>query len=285
MKIFWNDTIVDKNDVKVDFEDRGYQFGDGVYEVVNIYDGIPFTFTEHLERLYRSAHEVGMKIPFTQKELKQHLTNLIQANDMKKGGLYLQITRGVAPRTHHYDETLKPILIAYPLPFTDVLPTQKSGVKAITGEDLRWLRCDIKSLNLLYNVMMKQKASQAGVTETILIREDTVTEGTLSNIFIVKANVVKTHPANNKILNGITRTKLLQIMDEHGWKYETTPFSSAELLQADEVFLTSTTSEVMPIIQVDDTVYHNGKPGPITLKLQQAFREAVKIEVQTTEKA
>ncbi|CAG9621629.1 D-amino-acid transaminase [Sutcliffiella rhizosphaerae] len=284
MKVLVNESILDKEAVKIDFEDRGYQFGDGVYEVINIYNGVPFTFNEHIERLYRSAQEIGMSIPYSPEKLKENLMSLLDANNVIQGGLYLQITRGTAPRTHHYDEAIESKLIAYPLPHKDVLAPQTNGVTAITEEDLRWLRCDIKSLNLLYNIMSKQKAAKAGAFETILIREEIVTEGTSSNIFIVKDGMVKTHPANNKILNGITRMKLLQIVDQHAWEYQLEPFTKSELLEADEVFLTSTTSEIMPIIKVDDVVFHDGIPGPMTQKLQSAFREAVEKDIQSYEK-
>jgi D-alanine transaminase len=285
VKVLVNGKIINRDEVKVDIEDRGYQFGDGVYEVINIYDGVPFTLKEHIDRFYRSAKEIGITIKNEPSPLISSLLRLIEENNMKSGGLYIQITRGVAPRTHQYDSSIEPRLVAYPLPFKDIKPVQTKGVEAITGEDLRWLRCDIKSLNLLYNVMMKQKANDIGAFETILIRDGFVTEGTSSNIFIVKNGILYTHPANNKILNGITRMKVLQILKVKGWEYKLEAFTKEQLEDADEVFLTSTTSEVLPITKVDEVIYTDGKPGPYTLKFQQAFRELVTADIKNYEKA
>ncbi|MCM3616019.1 D-amino-acid transaminase [Sutcliffiella horikoshii] len=282
MKVLVNDEIIERNEAKVDIEDRGYQFGDGVYEVVNIYEGIPFTLNEHIARLYRSASEIGIKLSEQPAQLCNRLLELIKCNNMTNGGLYLQISRGVTNRTHQYEQTLTPQLVAYPLPYKSVQDAQAKGVEAITAEDMRWLRCDIKSLNLLYNIMVKQKASEAGAFESILIRDGIVTEGSSSNIFIVKEGVLKTHPANNLILNGITRTKLLEIMDVNSWEYKLEPFQKEELMEADEVFLTSTTSEVMPIIKIDGVTFSGAQPGPFTRKVQTAFSEAVKAETKTT---
>ncbi len=285
MKVLVNDEILDRNQAKVDIEDRGYQFGDGVYEVINLYNGVPFTLKEHISRLYRSANEIGMKIYVEPEQLCKRLLDLINVNNMKDGGLYLQITRGVSHRAHQYEDSIKPRLVAYPLPYKSVQTAQSAGVEAITADDLRWLRCDIKSLNLLYNIMVKQKAHEAGAFEAILIRDGVVTEGSSSNIFIVKGGILFTHPATNKILNGITRTKLLEILDKHGWQYKTEPFTKEALMEADEVFLTSTTSEVMPITNIDGVTFSHGKPGPYTQKFQDAFRNVVNSEVGSAKKA
>lgn len=285
MKVLVNDEIIDRNQAKADIEDRGYQFGDGVYEVVNIYEGVPFTLKEHITRLYRSATEIGIKLNEEPEQLCKRLLELIKVNGMNNGGLYLQITRGISQRSHQYAQSLKPQLVAYPLPYKSVQEAQSEGVEATTDEDLRWLRCDIKSLNLLYNIMVKQKAHEAGAFEAILIRDGVVTEGSSSNIFMVKDGILYTHPANNKILNGITRTKLIEILDRNKWQYKTEPFTKEALMEADEVFLTSTTSEVMPIIKIDGVPFSQGKPGPYTRKFQKAFRTVVEAEVKTTEKA
>ncbi|WP_078380436.1 D-amino-acid transaminase [Sutcliffiella halmapala] len=283
MKVLIDEKIVNRHEVRVDIEDRGYQFGDGVYEVINVYDGVPFTLREHIARLYRSATEIGLLINVEPEKLMHDILRVIQANDMKNGGLYLQFSRGVAPRTHQYQTDIKPLLVAYPLPYKEMTHAQAIGVPAITKEDLRWLRCDIKSLNLLYNVMMKQKAFEVGAFEAILIRDDVVTEGTSSNVFMVKNKIIYTHPVNNLILNGITRTKLLQLFQENGWDYKEQTFTKQELFDADEVFVTSTTSEVVPVISIDGVAVNTGKPGSLTKEIQLAFSEMVKKE--TTQKA
>ncbi|WP_223699920.1 D-amino-acid transaminase [Sutcliffiella deserti] len=279
MKVLVNSEIVERKEVRVDIEDRGYQFGDGVYEVINVYNGVPFTLKEHTTRLYRSAKEVGIEIKEEPEVLIQKILRVIERNDMVNGGLYLQVSRGVAPRAHQYPSDIEPTLIAYPLPYKEMKHTRNDGVSVITAEDLRWLRCDIKSLNLLYNIMIKQKANEAGVFEAILIRNGIVTEGTSSNVFIVKRDEIFTHPANNLILSGITRSKLLEIFDNNGWKCNEQEFSKQELLAADEVFVTSTTSEVVPVISIDGTQVGDGKAGSMTKQIQQAFSELVKREV------
>ncbi|MBM7619226.1 D-alanine transaminase [Bacillus tianshenii] len=281
MKVLVDGEIVARSVVKVDMEDRGYQFGDGVYEVINIYDGVPFTLDEHIERLYRSAKEIGMSILFESDHLKQDIRKLIKENNMKKGGLYLQVTRGVAPRTHQYQKDISSKLIAYPLPYKEMAETRSSGVTAITEQDLRWLRCDIKSLNLLYNIMIKQKSYEQGAFEAILIRDGLVTEGTSSNVFIIKDGTIYTHPATNLILNGITRQKLLEVFLENGWTCKEQPFTTKELMEADEVFVTSTTSEVVPVISIDGKSINNGIPGSLTRKIQQAFSNTVKKETSS----
>lgn len=279
MKVLFNREILEKSEVTIDMEDRGYQFGDGVYEVVNVYNGIAFTLVEHVDRLYRSAEEIRLNIPIEREEVKQLIVRLINENNVKNGSIYLQITRGVAPRKHQYDSKIKPLLVAYPLPFSDISNVQQQGVKAITAEDLRWLRCDIKSLNLLYNIMIKQEAHEKGAYEAILLRDDQVTEGSSSNIFIVKDDTIYTHPANNFILNGITRIKLLQLFHQKEWKVKEQPVSKQFLMSADEVFLTSTTNEVVPITTIDEVKINDGKPGSFTRKIQQAFTELVKAEI------
>jgi D-alanine transaminase len=281
MKVLVDGEIVARSEVKVDMEDRGYQFGDGVYEVINVYDGVLFTLDEHIERLYRSANEIGISINFERDHLKNDIRKLIQENDMKKGGLYLQVTRGVAPRTHQYQKDISSKMVAYPLPYKEMEETRSTGVTAITEQDLRWLRCDIKSLNLLYNIMIKQKAYEQGAFEAILIRDGVVTEGTSSNVFIIKDGTIYTHPATNLILNGITRQKLLEVYQENGWAFKEKSFSSLELMEADEVFVTSTTSEVVPVISIDGKTVNDGSPGSFTRKIQQAFSMTVKNETSS----
>lgn len=278
MKVLLDGNIVNRDEIEVDIEDRGYQFGDGVYEVINVYNGVPFTLDEHMTRLYRSAKEIGITIGMEAEKLKEDILHIITANNITNGGLYLQITRGVAPRTHQYDTNMKPCLVAYPLPFKEMKQIHADGVTAITEKDLRWLRCDIKSLNLLYNIMIKQKAFEAGAFEAILIRDEVVTEGTSSNVFIIKDSCIYTHPATNLILNGITRTKLLQIFQENRWDYKEQAFTKEDLLQADEVFVTSTTSEVVPVVSIDGKLVNDGKPGSLTKKIHVAFIEVVKKE-------
>lgn len=264
MKVLVNEEIIDRDDTSIDIEDRGYQFGDGVYEVVRVYEGEIYELDGHVKRLYRSAKEIDIKITQTEEQLKKNIESLLIENDLKDGGIYFQVTRGIAPRKHNYDRSINSHLVAYPLYFTRPLENQKVGVTAITVEDLRWLRCDIKSLNLLYNVMMKQKATDEKAFEGIFIRDGIVTEGTSTNVFIVKDGVYKTHPVSNKILNGITRQRILALLKENNQEIREVEFTKEELFEADEVFISSTTSEVMPICEIDGKKINDGKVGEKT---------------------
>lgn len=275
MYILVNDGIVERGKWTVDFEDRGYQFGDGIYEVVRVYNGRFFTLKEHLLRLEQSAQKIKLHLPTTLEKLMKQLQQLIEVEKILDGIVYIQVTRGVAPRVHYFHPEAKPVLIAYATPFTRPVYEMQHGIKAILCEDIRWLRCDIKSINLLGNVLAKQEAKQAGAYEAILHRNGVVTEGSSTNIWMCKNNVIYTHPATNLILNGITRQVVLAIAKDCNLAVQEQPFTIEQLYQADEVFLTSTTSEVMPIVQIGENTIGNGKPGPITRKLQDHFEHKI----------
>lgn len=268
----WNDQIVKNEEVVVDKEDRGYQFGDGVYEVVKVYNGELFTATEHIDRFYESAEKIRMTIPYTKDKLHQLLHQLVEANKVGTGHVYFQITRGAGSRNHIFPgDDVKPVLTGNtkenPRPFENF----EKGVKATFVEDIRWLRCDIKSLNLLGAVLAKQEAHEKGCYEAILHRDEIVTEGSSSNIYGIKDGVLYTHPANNLILNGITRQVIIKCAAEIGLPVNEQPMTKEQLLVMDEVIVSSTTSEVTPIIEVDGKAIGNGIPGEWTRKLQAQF--------------
>lgn len=275
MRVLINDKIVSRDEASVNIEDRGYQFGDGVYEVVRVYESKIYELDAHVKRFFRSASEIDLTLPFTEEEIKKNIEHLVIENKLFDGGVYFQVTRGIAPRKHNYDRTVRPHLVAYPLYFNRPKTEQTSGVKVITVEDLRWLRCDIKSLNLLYNVMMKQKAQDEGAFEGIFIRDRIVTEGTSTNLFIVKDGVYKTHPVNNMILNGITRQRMLGLFKKNNYKFQEIEFTKKELFDADEVFITSTTSEVMPVCEIDNIKINDGIVGEKTKKAYDLFIEYI----------
>lgn len=275
-KMLFNHDIIDSNQAKISFNDRGYQFGDGIYEVIKVYNGNLFTATEHIDRLYRSADEIRLVIPYTKDVLHKMLYDLVEENELMTGHVYLQITRGVSPRNHAFPvELTEPVLIAYTQTGERPVDNHRKGVRAIFVEDIRWLRCDIKSLNLLGNVLAKQKAHEASCYEAIQHRGEIVTEGSSSNIYGIKNGVLYTHPTNQYILNGITRQVVMKCCEELGIQVVEEPFTKEELLQMDEVFLSSTTSEITPIIKIDDSMIDKGKPGDFTRKIQQAFEEKV----------
>jgi D-alanine transaminase len=272
----FNGEIIDRSQAKVDVEDRGYQFGDGVYEVIRVYNGKMFTLTEHLKRFADSAESIGISLPFTSFRLAEMLEELLLKNNLQTGNIYMQVTRGTAPRNHLFPTgNVTPTLVAYTIKGVRPLENLKSGVKAILTEDIRWLRCDIKSLNLLGNLLAKQKASEQGCFEAIQHRGQDVTEGSSSNIFMVKNGTVITHESNNLILKGITKDVILNVCTKNNIPVQERTFSLAELEEAEEVFLSSTTAEVMPVIEIDGKKIRSGIPGPLTQKLQDLFEKEI----------
>ena len=272
----WNDQIVKNEEVLVDKEDRGYQFGDGVYEVVKVYNGELFTATEHIDRFYDSAEKIRITIPYTKDKLHQLLHQLVEENNIDTGHVYFQITRGAGPRNHIFPgDDVKPVLTGNAKENPRPLENFEKGVKATFVEDIRWLRCDIKSLNLLGAVLAKQEAYEKGCYEAILHRDEIVTEGSSSNIYGIKEGVLYTHPANNLILNGITRQVIIKCAAEIGLTVNEQAMTKEQLLAMDEVIVSSTTSEVTPVIEIDGTVIGNGTPGEWTRKLQAQFETKI----------
>ena len=280
-KILWNDQIVEEKEVKIGFEDRGYQFGDGIYEVIKIYNGDLFTATEHIDRLYASADKIQLVMPYTKDKLHQLMHELIETNELQNGQIYLQVTRGNSPRIHNFpNPAVSSVLTAYTKETDRPLAQLESGVKACFVEDIRWLRCDIKSLNLLGNVLAKQEAVTKGCFEAILHRGETVTEGSSSNMYGIKDGVLYTHPVSNLILNGITRKVILDCCEEIGLPIVEKAMTKEETLQMDEFIMSSTNAEVMPIISIDGNAIGDGKPGEFTRKLQKAFEQKIPSTLQ-----
>lgn len=274
--VLMNGEFIPREEAKVDIEDRGYQFGDGIYEVIRVYNGKMFMVQEHLERLSASSEKIGIAISYSISELTNLLEELIAKNSLSTGILYMQFTRGVSPRNHGFpQEAVTPTFVAYTKIMQRPLDNLENGVSVITVEDIRWSRCDIKSLNLLGNVMAKQKAAEAGCYESIQYRELSVTEGSSSNIWIINGEKLQTHEANQFILNGITRQKIIQLCKENGIEVEEKAFSIEDLIDADEVFLSSTTSEVTPITSVNNVPVKEGKVGEVTKRLQELFVAAI----------
>jgi len=265
-----NGGFIRRESAVVDVEDRGYQFGDGVYEVVPIVEDKPFKLDEHLARLIRSAGEVGITMDTDNvDEIKSNLLKLCKLNHLRNGIVYVQITRGVSPRAHAYPpSSVLPQVIAYTVESSRPLKQQEEGVRCILTKDIRWLRCDIKSLNLLGNVMAKQQAVEKQAYEALFHREEVVTEGSSSNVFMVKNNVVYTHPANHFILNGITRQTILELCSTLNVNVLETAFTIEQLMTADEVFITSSTIEILPVVEVDGNMIGKGIPGSTTRLLQ-----------------
>lgn len=274
--VYLNGEFMAKEEARISPNDRGFIFADGVYEVAKYYNGKPFRFDDHLKRLERSLAE--LEIVYTEIEsLEAIFSELITKNNLqeKHAGVYLQITRGDHKRVHHFPENIQPTVyaFAYYMPsFTDNL---ENGITVITHEDIRWQRCDIKSVSLLPNTMLYNKAVKSGAGECVLIRNGMVTEATHSSVFGVKNGRVITCPLSNLILPGITRKVILEICTANHIPFEEREFSEAEMLEMDEIIIAGTGSEVTPAIKVDSSSIGNGKPGKITRLIQEKFFELV----------
>lgn len=273
--ILFGDQLIHKDECAVSPDDRGYYFGDGVYEVFRVYNGKMFEAEGHYQRLAHSTKEVRIELPYSLEELDAKLHELIAINNLQEGILYMQVTRGAAPRVHAIPAGIKPSLMAYTSELPRPFQSMKDGIRAITQEDIRWLRCDIKSLNLLPNVLAKQNALDQGVQEVIMHRNGTVTECSASNLMMVKDGTIFTHPANNLILHGITRAFVLRLANELQIPIVEQAFTTEQLLHADEAFITGTTSEVTPIIEVDGHPIGRGIPGEVARRLQDEFNKHI----------
>ncbi|HSI66563.1 MAG TPA: D-amino-acid transaminase [Planococcus sp. (in: firmicutes)] len=279
--ILHNEQFVKEEDLNISKEDRAYQFGDGIYEVIRVYEGDLYTASEHIDRFYESAEKIKITVPFTKDVFHKLLYDLVEKNEIDTGQVYVQISRGVSIRQHHFPESSPPVLVAYTKQVERPMELMNAGVKAKFIEDVRWLRCDIKSLNLLGNILAKQEAFEEGCYEAILHRGELVTEGSSSNMYGIKDGILYTHPATNLILNGITRRVILQLCQEQGIKVQETAFTKTEALGMDEFFMSSTTAEIMPIVEVDGHKFGTGAPGELTVKLQGAFESKLKLGVKS----
>jgi len=270
-----NNKFVNFRNAKIHIEDRGLQFADSVYEVIAVLNGNLIDLDFHLKRLKYSLKELDIKYKFNQTDLKKIFLNLLKKNKTLNGIIYLQITRGVQYREHKYENKLIPTLIIYTRNKKFNLPGKNfKGVNTITHEDLRWKRRDIKTVNLLPNIIAANKAKKMKAYEAILLQNGKVTEGTSSNIWIIKKNNLITHPANTDILKGVTRTSILKIIKKTSLKLVEKSFTHKQLLDADEVFLTSSGSFITPILKIDKKKINNGKIGNITLKLAEMYSKS-----------
>lgn len=277
MIVYFNGQLVPKEDVRISPDDRGFLFADGVYEVIASYHGRLFRPDAHLRRLERSLRELRIAVPDLA-ALRDVAERLIEINDLAGGtaGIYIQITRGVAPRNHAFpDPAVPPTVYASAFPFEIPREEQEHGVKAILVPDIRWARCDVKSVALLANVLACQRAVENGAAEAVFVRDGIVTEGSRNNVCAVFDGQLVTHPRTNVILPGVTRDVVLELCGQLGIPYSETPILESQLQEADELMIVGTLSEIVPVVQVDGWTVGDGKPGPVTRRLQRAFREMV----------
>jgi len=269
---FLNGRFLPLADATVSIEDRGFQFGDGVYEVIRTYRGRPFEVEAHLARLDRSLQAIHLHQPYSHARWSQLILEGIERAAHPESKIYLQVTRGAAPRDHSYAADLVPTVVMTVRALQPMAAAVKSrGVAAMTMEDVRWGRCDIKSINLLANVLARQQAKQAGVFEAILVKDGGVTEGSVSNVVVVRDGSLITAPEGPRILSGVTRAVVLQLARAHGLSVHERYPSHVDLLAADEVFLTGTTVEVLGVVEIDGKAVGSGRPGPVTSRIAGWF--------------
>ncbi|MCP9446732.1 MAG: D-amino-acid transaminase [Nitrospira sp.] len=265
---FVNGRFVPWAEATVSIDDRGFQFGDGVYEVIRTYRGEPFELDAHLDRLDRSGRALSLPQPYSRARWVEWIREGVTLAGYRDAKVYIQITRGVAPRDHAFPPDLSPTVVMTVRELHPLSPAvRRAGVTARTVEDLRWGRCDIKSVNLLGNVLAREEAKRAGVFEAIMVKDGLVTEGSVSNVMAVQAGSIVTAPEGPRILSGVTRRAVLTMAAKEGISIEERFFSADFLYAADEVFLTGTTIEVLGVVEIDGNVIGAGRPGPITQAL------------------
>ncbi len=265
-----NGKFVPLSEVTISPLDRGFIFGDGVYEVIPVYYGAAFRLDEHLLRLNNSLSAIRLDNPYSDEKWATVLNQLIEENQAGDQSLYIQITRGVAERDHAFPETSAATIFAMSKP----LPaSQQAPIKAITLQDIRWQWCHIKSTALLGNLLLRQQAIDRGCQEAILLRDGVLTEGAASNVFIVKDGIILTPKKSNLILPGITRDIVVELAEENNIAIAETEISEQQLLSADEIWVTSATKEIAPVIELNGEPINSGKIGPACQVMQKLFNQ------------
>ena len=277
--VYLNGDFLPLEEARVPVMDRGFLFGDGVYEVIPVYDRQPFRLADHLRRLGQSLAGIRLDNPHSDAEWRALIGSIIRKSPWEDIGLYLQVTRGSGPtRDHAFPARVNPTIFLMPLAMKPPEPERiQQGVAAITAQDNRWLRCDLKATSLLANVLLRQLSVDADCAETLLLRDGWLTEGSASSVFIVKGGVILTPPETHLMLPGITYEVVLELAQSQGMAHEVRPVSEAELRAADEVWITSSTKEVLAVTQLDGHPVGNGidagKPGPIFKRMLTAYQE------------
>lgn len=267
-------------DARIPVMDRGFLFGDGVYEVIPVYSRRPFRLRQHLDRLQDSLDGIRLTNPHTPEEWENLILCLVGATEIDDLGIYLHVTRGVAPvRDHAFPREIRPTVFLLPLALTPP-PAEfvERGVAAITAPDNRWQRCDIKATALLANVLLRQLSVDAGCAETLLIRDGLVTEGSASNLFIVRDGLLSAPPKSHFMLPGVTYDVVLELAQTHALEHAVRPISAQELRSADEIWITSSTKEILAITTLDGLPVADGRPGPVFRRmygLYQDFKRSV----------
>ncbi len=274
-EVFLNGEFVPYEDASISPEDRGFNFADGLYEVIRVYNGRTFCMREHLERLYSGAEELEMDIPYSYSDFVDISKQLLESNRLKEAMIYLQITRGVAPRSHPLPQQSEPTTFMFVRgasgPSEDII---NNGVSVITQPDNRWGLCHIKTVGLLPNCIARTRAERQGAFEALFVRDGFVTEATARTAFCVRDGVMYTHPLAN-ILPSITRLCILRLAEENDWPLREQAVPVQQFIGADEIFIGGTVTEIVPVVKVDGQNVGDGKPGPVYRQVYQAYQDLV----------
>ncbi len=272
--VFLNGRLLPIEEAKIPVLDRGFIFGDGVYELVPVYSRVPFRLDEHLSRLERSLAETKIRNPHTRAQWRDIIYRLVDAQPFEDQGVYFQVTRGVAKRDHAFPTGAEPtvFMMANPL-VTPPRELVESGAAAVSAQDNRWLRCDIKSISLIGNCLLRQVSAEAGAAETILFRDGRLTEASASNVFAVKRGVILTPPKSNLILPGITYDVVTELAQANDLPLESRDVTEHEVRAADELWVTSSSKEVLAIVSLDGARVGDGRPGPVFARMYQLYQE------------
>lgn len=276
MLAYLNGNYLPLDEARISPMDRGFLFGDGAYEVIPVYSRRPFRLQQHLERLERTLAALQLANPLSKEQWAEVVQRLVDDHGSEDQGVYLQVTRGAAPvRDQAFPRpAVAPTVFAYadrlPTPSAELLAT---GGTALTAEDFRWLRCDLKTVSLVANVLLRQLSAAAGCTETILLRDGLVMEGSASNVLVVQDGVILAPPKSNLILPGVTYDVVLELAAANGIPTQVRPVAEAELRSADEVWVTSSTKEVLPITRIDDAPVADGRPGPLAARMNALYQD------------
>jgi D-alanine transaminase len=275
--VYLNGDILPLSEAKISVLDRGFIFGDGIYEVVPVYNRKPFRLEQHVARLLRSLDKISLHTGNTAKDWQQLMTMMAERAPWDDSLVYLQVTRGVAKRDHQFPgPEVKPTIFLMTAP--RIAPSEDEitkGLRTVSMEDMRWLHCDIKSVSLLGNVLSKQYAVERGVDDVIQFRDGNLSEASSANIWVVKDGTVMAPPKDNLVLEGVRYGLIEELCQAEGIPFELRPISKEEVAQADELFLSSATKEVLPIVELDDQPIANGEVGPIYKQLKQAYNKVL----------
>jgi len=272
--IYLNGEFMPIENAMIPVLDRGFIFGDGVYEVIPVYSRLPFRLDEHLRRLQSSLDSIRLSNPYDTPRWREVIGRLVEINEPEDQSLYLQVTRGVAKRDHAFPKQITPTIFVMSNPLVTPPAEQiENGVAVITAADNRWLRCDVKSTALLPNVLLRQLSIDAGCAETLLLRDGMLTEGSATNAFVVSSGVLLAPPKSNLMLPGITYDVVLELAEANGVALEVRNISEAEVRDADEVWISSSSREVLPVTSLDGKAVGNGRPGPVFKRVYQLYQD------------